>query len=140
MKMPINGMEPVMFAPCGMNCTVCWRHCDHRKPCEGCRRSDEGKPDHCRRCKIKECVGERRLMYCYECSDFPCKLIKNLEKSYNKRYSASLTGNSRFVRDYGMAAFMEQQAEAYTCPVCGGIVSIHSRECSECRAKLDSEI
>lgn len=32
---------------------------------------------------------------------------KNLEKSYNKRYLASLMENSEFVRQHGLARFME---------------------------------
>ncbi|MGO0807252.1 prolipoprotein diacylglyceryl transferase family protein, partial [Clostridioides difficile] len=41
-------------------------------------------PEHCRKCKIKDCVCQKGLFYCFECFNFPCKLIKNLEKSYNK--------------------------------------------------------
>lgn len=43
MKMP-EKIEPVMFAPCGMNCLVCYKHCYHKKPCTGCLKSDQGKP------------------------------------------------------------------------------------------------
>lgn len=42
-----------MFALCGMNCKVCYKHCYHKKPCDGCLNSDKGKPEHCRKCKIK---------------------------------------------------------------------------------------
>ena len=44
--------------------------------------------------------------------------------------------NSRFVQMYGLELFMEQQKVKYTCPQCGGIISIHDRECSECQEKL----
>lgn len=44
--------------------------------------------------------------------------------------------NSEFVRQYGLEAFMEQQKEKYTCSKCGGIISIHDRECSECQEKM----
>ena len=64
------------------------------------------------------------------------KLIKNLEKSYNKRYQASLIENSRFVQGHGLEHFMEQQKIKYTCPKCGGIISIHDKECSECQEKM----
>ena len=63
-------------------------------------------------------------------------LIKNLEKSYNKRYQASLIENSRFVQGHGLEHFMEQQKIKYTCPKCGGIISIHDKECSECQEKM----
>lgn len=137
--MPSLGIDPVMFAPCGMNCMACYKHCYHKKPCAGCLNSDAGKPEHCRRCKIKDCVGARGLTYCHQCPDHPCLLIKNLEKSYNKRYRASLTAQSAFVRRHGLARFMEIQKERYTCPACGGVISLHDRECSECRGKMKDE-
>lgn len=136
MKMPIEGIDPIMFAPCGMNCMVCYKHCYHKKPCAGCWNSDQGKPEHCRKCKIKDCVKERGLTYCYACSDYPCKQIKNLEKSYIKRYGTSLMENSAFVKECGLDAFMAQQKLNYTCPVCGGIISLHDRECSECQERM----
>ena len=111
MKMP-EKIEPVMFAPCGMNCLVCYKHCYHKKPCAGCLKSDQGKPEHCRKCKIKDCVTERQITYCFECPEYPCKQIKRLD------------------------AFLKQQKEKYTCPECGGIISIHDAECSECQYKM----
>ena len=135
MEMPIEDINTVMFAPCGMNCMVCYKHCYHKKPCDGCLNSDKGKPEHCRKCKIKECVIKKSLSYCFECSEFPCELIKNLEKSYNKRYRVSLMGNNRFVQTFGLERFMAQQKEKYTCPKCGGIISIHDGECNECQEK-----
>ncbi len=47
--------------------------------------------------------------------------------------------NSESVRQYGLEAFMRQQKEKYTCSKCGGIISIHDRECSECQEKMDDE-
>lgn len=109
MKMPKENIDTTMFAPCGMNCLVCYKHCYHKKPCAGCLNSDKGKPEHCRKCKIKDCIKDKGLSYCFECSDYPCKLIKNLEKSYNKRYQASLMENSNTVRQHGLEIFMERK-------------------------------
>lgn len=133
MKMPANAIDPLLFAPCGMNCQVCYRHCYHKKSCAGCLHSDAGKPEHCRTCKIKDCTKEKGIIYCYECTEYPCKSIKNLEKSYQTRYKASLMENSKFVREHGLAAFMAQQKETYTCPECGGVISLHDAQCSECQ-------
>lgn len=83
--------------------------------------------------------GSTGVSYCFECSDYPCKMTKNLEKSYNKRYQASLMENSESVRQYGLEAFMRQKKEKYTCSKCGGIISIHDRECSECQEKMKYE-
>lgn len=40
MKMP-EKIESAMFAPCGMDCMVCYKHCYHKKPCAGCLKSDQ---------------------------------------------------------------------------------------------------
>ncbi len=135
MKMP-EKIDISMFAPCGMNCKVCYKHCYHKKTCEGCLNGDKGKQGHCRKCKIKDCAKDKSLSCCFECAGFPCKLIKNLERSYNKRYEASLIENSLFVKKNGFGVFMEQQKAKYTCPECGGIISIHDGECSECQKKI----
>lgn len=136
MKMNEYDIDTTMFAPCGMNCKVCYKHCYHKKPCAGCLNSDKGKPEHCRKCKIKDCVKTKEITYCYECFEYPCQLIKNLEKSYNKRYQTSLMDNSQLVKELGLKAFMEKQKEMYTCPKCQGIISIHDRECSECQEPM----
>lgn len=131
MKMP-DKIEEVMFAPCGMNCMVCYKHCYTKKPCEGCFNSDIGKPEHCRKCKIKQCTAIKCVKYCFECNEFPCKFIKNLEKSYKIRYSISLIENSMVVKQEGLEAFMKRQQYDYKCD-CGGIISLHDAECSECK-------
>ena len=136
MKMPEEKIEPMLFAPCGMNCLVCYKHCYHKKPCGGCRNSDKGKPEHCRKCRIKDCIGDKGLVYCYECPEHPCRLLMNLEKSYKKRYQVSLVENSEFVSRYGIEQFMAGQKEKYICPICGGVISVHDRECSECQKKV----
>lgn len=89
MKMP-DKIESAMFAPCGMNCLVCYKHCCHKKPCAGCLKGDH----------------------------------------------ASLMENSRIVKEQGIAAFLVQQKEKFTCPECCGIISIHDAECSECQWKM----
>lgn len=40
------------------------------------------------------------------------------------------------VKEQGMAAFLVQKKEKYICPQCGGIISIHDTECSECQWKM----
>lgn len=140
MKMPKENIDTIMFAPCGMNCMLCYKHCyTVKKPCPGCLTSDQaGKPEHCRKCKIKDCVNSKGLSYCYECPEYPCRQIKYLEKSYNTRYNTSLVENCKFVKSKGLVKFMEHQKQKYTCPTCGGVISIHDGECSECQKKSNN--
>lgn len=134
MKMPDN-IPSHFFAPCGINCKVCYVHLKEKKPCKGCLGEDDSKPEHCRNCKIKNCAREKSITYCYQCSDFPCKQIKNLEKSYNKRYETSLVDNSKIVAQQGIENFMTIETKKWKCNYCGGIISLHDKICSECKQK-----
>lgn len=138
MKMP-STIENNMFAPCGMNCMVCYKHCYSKKSCAGCLAGDLGKPEHCRKCKIKDCAKDKGIAYCYECTEFPCKQIKTLEKSYKTRYGASIIQSSITVKDSGIDMFMKAELDRWTCPHCGGIISLHDAECSECQEKATSK-
>ncbi len=131
MKMP-GKIDPVLFAPCGMNCQVCYKHLSPKKACTGCLIKDNKKPGHCRHCAIKDCVQKAALTYCYECPQFPCKQVKNLDRSYRTRYRCGLIHNGCTVKEKGLSAFMKEQAVTFRCPVCGGVISLHDSRCSEC--------
>lgn len=137
MKMP-DLIHPIFFAPCGVDCMVCYRHLAARNPCPGCRSGEAGKPAHCRKCAIKSCLFEKGLSFCLECAAFPCKAVKNLDRSYRSRYQASLIENSGAVRAQGMRAFLEQERNRFICKSCGGVISLQDHLCSECgNAALD---
>ncbi len=135
MKMPAQD-EFIMFAPCGMNCTVCYVHLKKKKPCGGCLGDDANKPERCKSCNIKICAQDRGFTHCFDCVDFPCKRIKNLEKSYQKRYQVSLVENSKLVREKGLGAFFQNERLRWTCTECQGIISLHDKVCSECDKKI----
>ena len=134
MKMP-EKIEDSMLAPCGMNCAVCYKHVGTRKnakPCAGCLRGDANKPEHCRKCNIKSCTQEKGAAHCFNCSEFPCKLIKNLEKSYIKRYNVSLVENSRTAKEKSISTFLVHDRQKWACADCGGAFSLHDGVCSDC--------
>lgn len=137
MKLPDGPWETGMIAPCGMDCTVCYKHCAALRPCQGCTQSDAGKPAHCRACRIKECVREKEVVYCHACPQYPCARIRRLDRSYRARYNASLIENGSFISEQGEAAFMAMQKQRYTCPHCGGVISLHDAACSECGQKAE---
>jgi hypothetical protein len=131
MKIPEQD-ETLMFAPCGMNCMVCYVHLKKKKPCSGCLGNDINKTERCKSCAIKRCAEEQGLTYCFECPDYPCKKIDNLDKSYKKRYQVSLVENSILVKEKGLEIFFERERTRWTCLECGGVISLHDQVCSEC--------
>lgn len=120
-----------LFAPCGIDCLACYVHLKAGKACPGCLADGPGKPPRCHDCAIKACAASNGLTHCHRCSAFPCRRIKNLEKSYVSRYGISLLDNSASVATAGLAAFMAAERNRWAC-ACGGTVSQHDGSCSEC--------
>ena len=56
--------------------------------------------------RIKDCVLLKEITYYYQCGDFPCRLIRNLERSYNSRYKESPVENSEIVKGNGVFYFI----------------------------------
>jgi hypothetical protein len=125
-----------MLAPCGMTCAVCYTHLREKERCLGCRGQDEAKPEHCRKCRIKDCAGERGIQFCVECSTFPCATIKRLDKNYRQRYQVSLIENAIRIKVGGAIQHLLEVQEKWTCRTCGAVISLHDRACSECGEKI----
>jgi hypothetical protein len=131
MKMP-DEISLTMLAPCGVNCFVCYVHLRTRKTCPGCLGQDESKPDHCRKCKIRDCAGQRGVAFCSLCPTFPCAALKRLDRSYQQRYQASLIENGVRLAAAGGACFLAEERARWTCADCGGVISLHDGVCSDC--------
>lgn len=124
-------IDSCCLAPCGMNCLVCYKHLA-KKPCAGCMCGGENKPESCRSCKIKDCAARHDVRHCFLCTGFPCKQVKALDKSYGMRYGVSLISCGQNAAKQGIEAFLREQTAAYTCDKCGGLISMHDGDCSEC--------
>ena len=131
MKMSTE-IPAAMLAPCGMNCYVCYVYLKEKKPCLGCRGREESKPEHCRKCKIKDCALSRGVDFCFDCPTFPCSTIKRMDKGYKQRYQVSLMENAIRIKAVGAKQHLLEEKEKWTCLHCGGIISLHDRVCSDC--------
>lgn len=134
MKMPAK-IENKTLATCGINCQFCHVHLKEKNACPGCWSNSETMPNHCRNCKIKECSNSLGHPYCFECEDFPCILIKRLDKSY-KKYNHNLIQTNLFIKENGIEEFQKSEKIKRTCE-CGGVVSLIDKVCSECKKAED---
>ncbi len=134
---PDNDAE--LVAPCGMNCGICSgylaaRH-DMKKSgvsmpyCPGCRPRNKSCAFLKKRCQL---LREGIVKFCYECPDFPCNHLKTLDKRYRERYHMSMLDNLVFIREHGLEAFLQKEAEKWQCPDCGGTISCHNGICFDC--------
>lgn len=125
-----------MIAPCGMNCGICIGHLRKQRPCGGCfKKDDENKPKHCRSCNISNCelLAETTSGFCYDCEKYPCARLKRLDKRYRTKYGMSMIENLNFIYSYGLAEFLKNEEERWTCNVCGSGLCVHRDFCLNCK-------
>jgi hypothetical protein len=132
-------MEEILIAPCGMNCALCASYLAMKNDlkttgimktyCAGCR--PRGK--NCAFLKKKcDLLGNVRVQYCYECSEFPCRSLKQLDTRYRTLYRMSMIENLEYIREHGIKNLLEREEEKWRCPECGGTICCHNGICFSC--------
>jgi hypothetical protein len=132
-------MDELLIAPCGMNCAICSGYLAMKNDlkstgimktyCAGCR--PRGK--NCAFLKKKcDLLANGRVQYCYECEEFPCRRLRDLDKRYRTFYRMSMIENLEYIRDNGIEKFLEKEAEKWKCPECGGVICCHNGICFSC--------
>lgn len=126
-------MNSKSTAPCGVICDLCLGFQRTKNKCVGC--FDIGnKPYHCTVCSIKSCAeknGNEDLL-CFECSKYPCRRIKDLNKRYIAKYGESPIQNLDDIKEIGIEAFTEREAEKWKCDKCGQLLCVHREVCLIC--------
>jgi hypothetical protein len=137
-----DDIRAVLIAPCAMNCRLCYAYQREKKPCRGCNAEDESKPAYCQRCRIKNCAELALSVsgFCFECSKFPCKRLKELDERYRKKYHMSMIGNLKYIKENGLGAFLEEERKKWTCSACGNILSVHRPDCPACKLPITATI
>jgi hypothetical protein len=126
-----------LIAPCGMNCGICLGYLRTKNHCVGCCSEDENKPSYCNVCVIKNCESLNRSesKFCYECSKYPCRRLKQLDKRYRTRYGMSMIENLEFIKVNGLEKFEEKENRRWICPNCGAVLCVHREFCLTCKAQ-----
>ncbi len=131
-----------LVAPCGMNCALCASYQAQinsvqakgiRMPgCAGCR------PRNKKCAFLKKRCGNllnEKVTFCFECEGFPCERLKTIDRRYKSRYRTSLISNLVFIKENGMARFLEFQEKTWRCPNCSGMICCHNGLCFSCDLK-----
>ncbi|MGA1792332.1 MAG: DUF3795 domain-containing protein [Thermoplasmatota archaeon] len=132
-------MDPLLIAPCGLNCGTCRYHLKEKKPCPGCRSEDFDKPKTRFQCAIRNCetLKSNPSGFCYECNEFPCRDLARLAKRYRTKYYADVLENLRSIRETGLDRFMEEERRKWTCIKCQGAICVHTGLCSVCNKPME---
>jgi len=114
-----------LIAPCGMNCGVCIAHLREKNRCQGCREAEKNKPKPRVFCKIRICM-ERKGNYCSDCSKFPCKRLKSLDKRYRTKYDMSEIENLELILCKGINSFVEGERKRWQSSK--GLLCVHNKK------------
>lgn len=124
-----------LIAPCGMNCSICMAFLRRKNKCNGCRADNTWNPKTRVECRIKNCMflNSQGLEYCWQCGEYPCTLIRKMDKRYRTRYGMSIEENLDAIRDTGLEGFMAAENDKWKCAACSGVINVHKGVCSVCR-------
>jgi hypothetical protein len=141
-----------LAAPCGLYCGVCGVYIATRDnnqkfkekltavynvpveqiDCLGCL-SNRVFP-YCRVCPIKSCSQDRQIDGCFQCSEFPCKLIDDFPIPVGKKVILRAVPEWK---ELGTENWMEAEEKRYTCPVCGSHTFRGAKRCRNCGNPVD---
>ena len=129
-----NSNSIMLIAPCGMNCTLCYAYQRTKNYCPGCRIDDEQKSFSCVNCRIKNCknLKDTSKSYCYECENFPCRILKHLDKRYRTKYNMSMIENLEYIKKNGLKKFIINENKRWACSNCGENICVHKGGCINC--------
>jgi hypothetical protein len=97
---------------CGLDCGLCPRfYTEGSSKCPGCCGADFGNK-HPSCSFITCCFKKKGLEVCSECCDFPCpKFDKEIGETDSFVTHRRIIQNQNFIKESGMAVFIEQQNE-----------------------------
>ena len=128
-----------LIAPCGMNCGTCIAYLRVKNKCPGCRTFSVDKAVSVRKCIVVKCINLEKTnsKFCYECTKFPCKRIKQLDKRYRTKYRTSFIENLLMIKENGIADFLDFESRRRTCPNCGSTLCVHRSFCLDCKINVN---
>jgi hypothetical protein len=134
MKNKSRKTTAILIAPCGMNCSLCRAYAREKKACPGCRGNDSMKTQTRLTCRIKNCekLLEGGIDHCFDCSEFPCRILCHLDARYRTNYGMSMIDNLTSIKKSGIMAFVRKENERWACRECGEMICVHTPECRSC--------
>ncbi|MFX1310515.1 MAG: DUF3795 domain-containing protein [Promethearchaeota archaeon] len=146
-----------LLAPCGLYCGVCRIYQAHRDndiefkkkilptlndygvrsvddiACTGCL-SDGIIFHFCRTCPIKDCIKNKEIKGCYQCDDFPCRIITNWPDPLDKKVMLRAIPAWR---DLETEKWVQEEEKRYQCPECGEQLFHGVKKCKKCGVIVD---
>jgi hypothetical protein len=126
-----------LFAYCGINCRTCVGFLGYKlngektESCNGCRTRFKSCTFFIKHCK--NIANRDKIEYCFECPDFPCNNLKEIDKYYAGKYRVSIIDSFIQIKTKGMDNFLKSEKEKWKCPTCGGVICAQTKRCYICK-------
>ncbi len=85
-------------------------------------------------CSIKQCARGRGVVFCVECTDYPCDKIRAFQAA--APYRAAICRDARWLREVGVSAWLREEDVRWRCPGCGAKVVAGTEWCVACGSPL----
>ena len=100
--------------------------------CNGCMSDDIF--GYCQVCPIRDCIKEKGYEGCYQCDDWPCKLIENFPIPVGKKVILRVIPRWR---EIGTEKWIEEEEKRYHCQDCGNPLFRGANRCNKCGNSVD---
>ncbi len=100
--------------------------------CDGCRSGRVSVA--CRECAYRDCPAGRGFSSCAECPEMPCASL--LELQARLPHLSEVISNLERMRAVGPDRWCAEQAERWTCPLCGKPTWWYETTCGRCGAAV----
>ena len=122
-----------MAGICGLFCGTCPLFSEE---CDGCLSGRVA--EQCVDCRhgFRTCANEKGVTRCYECGDFPCGRLEEFKYAHVENgivHHENVIDDLRKMKEIGVQAWVDGQAEANTCAICGKLVIWHEADTHTCR-------
>jgi len=145
-----------LAAPCGLYCGACGIYAAHRDSdqklkeklaavyglnsedirCEGCLSESDHVFFYCRVCAIKNCTREKGFEGCFQCTEFPCKIIDDFPVPVGKKV---MLRSVPAWRELGTEKWMDEEERRYACPHCGVQLFRGAKRCRTCKETVEMD-
>src|SRR3990172_7639226 len=97
--------------------------------CNGCR--SDRRCFYCEsKCIMAKCAAAKRVDFCGECADYPCKELKAFQSEMPHRIE--LCKSQARIREVGYEKWYAEMIEHYSCKKCGTLNSAYDMACKQC--------
>lgn len=133
-EVQIDARDPLIIAPCGINCSLCRNYVRESKSCPGCRGGESNKSNSCLTCSIMNCMklAAGNHQFCFSCTNFPCVELKRLDRRYRTKYAVSVIENLERIQSGGIKRFIADENVKWICSECGARLCMHKPACGNC--------